>query len=44
MVCLSGPIMVFGFAVVVVVVLGTSCAVTAAGVCVLAAVVEPLCV
>jgi hypothetical protein len=45
MVCLSGPIMVFGFVVdVVVVVLCTSCAVTAAGVCVLVAVVEPLCV
>jgi hypothetical protein len=37
--------MVFGFVVdVVVVVLCTSCAVTAAGVCVLVAVVEPLCV
>jgi hypothetical protein len=43
MVVLSGPIMVFGF-VVVVVVLGTSCAVTAAGACVLTVVVEPLCV
>ena len=45
MVCLSGPIMVFGFVVdVVVVVLCTSCAVAAAGVCVLVAVAEPLCV
>jgi hypothetical protein len=44
MVVLSGPIIVFGFVVVVVVVLGTSCAVTAAGVCELAVVVEPLCV
>jgi hypothetical protein len=44
MVVLSGPIIVFGFAVVVVFVLCTSCAVTAAGACVLAVVVEPLCV
>ena len=45
MVCLSGPIMVFGFVVDVVVdVLCTSCAVAAAGVCVLVAVAEPLCV
>jgi hypothetical protein len=45
MVCLSGPIMVFGFVVDVgVVVLWTSCAVAAAGVCVLVAVVEPPCV
>jgi hypothetical protein len=45
MVCLSGPIMVFGFVVdVVVVVLCTSCAVAAAGVCGLVAVAEPLCV
>jgi len=45
MVCLSGPIMVFGFVVdVVVVVLCASCEVTAAGACVLVAVVESLCV
>jgi hypothetical protein len=44
MVVLSGPIMVFGFAVVVVVVLGTSRAVTAAGACVLAVAVDPVCV
>lgn len=43
MVCLSGPIIVFGFVVVVVVVvLGWSCAVAAAEVCVPEAVVESL--
>ena len=43
MVCLSGPIIVFGFVVVVVVVLCWSCAVTAVGVCALVGVVEPFC-
>jgi len=43
MVVLSGPIIVFGFVVVVVGVLGTSCAVTP-GVGAVAAVVEPFCV